>query len=59
MNELTKKEKIALEILNGLMPHYAEDSSSGRAVILNRQQLIVKEAFDIATEFMIESSERG
>jgi len=59
MNELTKKEKAAIAALKGMLSHSTRYKPSNKYSTLAWQEAIVKEAFDIATEFVIESSKRG
>lgn len=59
MDDLTKKEKIALEILNGLLSRSINYDLRQEYIGMDWHDAIVREAFDVATEFMIVSSERA
>jgi hypothetical protein len=57
MHDLTKREKIALEILNGLLSRSINYDLRPEYRGLDWHDAIVRESFDLATEFMIVSSE--
>jgi hypothetical protein len=58
MNDLTKKEKIALEILNGLLSRSINYDLRQEYRGLDWHHAIVSEAFDLTDNFIIESSKR-
>ena len=59
MHELSKKEQVAIAALQGMLSHSTRYKASNKYSTLSWHEAIVKEAFDIATEFVIESSKRG
>lgn len=54
MEQMTKKEMVALAVLQGMLAHPTRYKHAN----MTFHEAICREAFDIATEFVIESSKR-
>jgi hypothetical protein len=58
MEHMTKKEQVAMASLQGMLAHPTRYKPRERDKHLTWHEAICREAFDIATEFVIESSRR-
>jgi hypothetical protein len=58
MEQMTKKEMVALAALQGMLAHPTRYKPRPQDADLTFHEAICREAFDIATEFVIESSRR-